>query len=148
MLRAVATGQEGRATSGRAAIGGRRCARQRVVDACRARAPCPGEWGRPAGPSGVSQRTRRASRGLPATTPEATRHACAGASNSMIRCFCRLCALRYSLQLLARGSHATVNASLAWLLQFVHVSWAPATCRRWFRNRDFILVSNFQNPFC
>jgi hypothetical protein len=42
VLRAVASGQEGGATSGRAAIGGRGCARQRVVDAC------PAEWGRPA----------------------------------------------------------------------------------------------------
>lgn len=127
VLRAVASGQEGGATSGRATIGGRGCARQRV-DACRARRRSlprrVGGGGRAAGPRAASDDARGQTPVLELLPP-----------------------VRAALQPTAVGEGAMLQLMRALLgcclLQFVHASWAPATCRRWFRNRDFILVSIF-----
>lgn len=88
--------------------------RARVRAAARRRMPraqaltAPASGGRRAGgrPEGCLRRRQRP-------------HACAGASNSMIRCFCRLCALRYSCW---RGSDVLQCEPL--LPLFSH-SWAP-----------------------
>lgn len=125
VLRAVASGQEAGATSGRAAIGGRGCAARGSAwstHAARAGAPCPG----PASGGGLPGRGR--GRGTPEEDHGARREGCCDDArglpvqlavlelSSTIRCFCRLCALRYSCW---RGSHATVNAGLCCCSSFM-----------------------------
>lgn len=116
VLRAVASGQEGGATSGRATIGGRGCARQRV-DACRAR--------RRSLPRRVGGGGRPEGCGLPATTPEARR---------LCWSFCRLCALRYSCW---RGSDV-LQCDCASLCCRCSRSWAPVADTGCFVDDGFV----------
>jgi hypothetical protein len=114
VLRAVASGQEGGATSGRATIGGRGCARQRG-DACRARRRSMprrvGGGGRAAGPRAACDDARGQTPVLELLPP-----------------------VRAALQLLPRETRATVRAfGLCCCGSLVHGHRCPTWmfCRRW-----------------